>query len=399
MADILKSFEVSEDGVSLNDEASILHGPSNPSLAPGQTAPIGSLYLRTGTAELYQKTGAVDVAWSLVTASTPANSLVPVVQLRRSATQALTTSFVDLNFDITDMETDATIIEHDPVNIDRILIKESGLYGVSYSMSVDANATENVFNFRVRIDDTTVIPISNREISEDHEINAVSNTFHVELVAGQFLTVQIKSDGAGDVLWSTSNFVISKVSGRIGEVGPPGSGSTITLQEDGVNIPNVPHDTINFMGEVSVVDAGGGTANVVLGSSAFGTEFNVGQSLGVTSTTSTTLQNKLTLSVTVPAGRYRCGVAYGWNFNSTGNDFNCVIRQDGVQIGEDHRQEPKDAAGNFSSTGSNQKMYVNRTMYVSLSAGTYNFTVDFRTRSGGTTASIWDTVFEFWRVA
>lgn len=395
---IENSFEISENGLSLNSEAMILHGSVDPSLAPGQDAPIGSLYLRTGTPELYQKIGPTDTNWDLVGSSSSGNPDIPLVQLRRSSNQNLTTSFVDLNFDITDLETDSTILEHDNTNIDRVLIKETGLYQLQYSFSINANSGENVFNFRVRINDTSTIPASNRELSEDHEIHAVSNIFYAQLTAGDFISLQLKSDGAGDVLWSAGNFSIAKATAAQGIAGPAGAGSTINVEDDNVPLVNNPYSILNFGNGITVVD-NNPQVDISVETPLFGSEFRMNQSQSVTITTSTTPQSKVLLNIpNLPTGRYRIGVSYGWNFNSTGNDFQSHIEEDGIRIGELHRQEPKDSAGNFMGTGSNQRHYINRTFYRSLNTGSHTFELFFNSRSSGTSASIWNAIIEFWRV-
>jgi hypothetical protein len=396
---IENSFQISENGLSFNDEAMILHGTFDPSLSPGQEAQIGSLYLRTGTPELYQKNGAVDTDWTLVNSVGSGSNNIPVVQLLRSSNQTLTTSYADLNFDITDLETDASILEHDNVNIDRILIKETALYQIQYSLSIDANSGENVFNIRIRINDSTIIPASNREISEDDEINAVTNVFFVLLTAGDYVTLQAKSNGTGDVLWSTANFSISKATAKVGSSGPPGSGSTIIIEDGGTIVPNSPHSTINF-GTGIVVNDSASEVEISVPSPIFGSEFQYAESLGTTTTTSSTLQTKVSLNTPViPAGTYRIGISYGWNFNSTGNDFRGEFHEDNVKIGEEHRQEPKDSSGNFNGTGSNQRHYLSRFVYRTLTTGIHSYDINFRSASSGTSASIWDATIEFWRVS
>lgn len=396
---IENSFQISENGLSLNDEAMIVHGSVDPSISPGQPAHTGSLFLRTGTPELYQKIGVVDTDWTLVNSNSSGDSNIPVVQLLRSSNQALNTSYVDLNFDITDLETDSTILEHDPVNIDRILIKETALYKIQYSLSIDANSTENVFNVRIRTNDSTVITASNREISEDHEINAVSNVFFALLNAGDYITLQIKSDGTGDVLWSTANLSINKATAKVGLPGPAGSGSTIIIKDSDVSVANNPHSILNFKDGISINDTG---SEVEISSPIpiFGSEFQVAESSLTTTTTSTSLQTKLSLNTpNLVGGTYRICISYGWNYNSTGNDFRCELHENSSKISEDHRQEPKDSAGNFNGTGSNQKHYTTRVFYRTLSTGTYSYDLKFRSGSSGTSASIWDAIIEFWRVS
>jgi len=46
--------------------------------------------------------------------------------------------------------------------------------------------------------------------------------------------------------------------------GQDGAGSSIIFQKNGVALPNSPHQTVNFIGDVTVTDAGGGVAEVTI---------------------------------------------------------------------------------------------------------------------------------------
>lgn len=137
----------------------------------------------------------------------------------------------------------------------------------------------------------------------------------------------------------------------------------------------------------------------------FGTEFTFAESLGVTSTTSTAYQFKVgTNPVSLPAGTYRIEVTYGWNTDNTSVDFEAVMAENQNEfgwfiMGEPHRQEPKDSNGSFSSTGTDQRHYVSRHFYRTVSAGTYRWGIWFRTTQDYRTASIWDATISYWRVS
>lgn len=53
------------DGLSLNDNVGIFDGFNNPSLGVGESAPTGSMFLRSGTSETYVKYGSLDTEWRL----------------------------------------------------------------------------------------------------------------------------------------------------------------------------------------------------------------------------------------------------------------------------------------------------------------------------------------------
>lgn len=110
--------------------------------------------------------------------------------------------------------------------------------------------------------------------------------------------------------------------------------------------------------------------------------------------------DKLTLNTpVVPAGRYKIVVSYGWNHNSTTNDFVARVLSDGVQLDNEHQQEPKDAAGSFGTTSSNQKHYTTRIFFVVFNTdASHTITLQYKSSSSGVKSSIWDAKIEFWRI-
>jgi len=322
-----------------------------------------------------------------------------------SGAVAIETTPTNILWDVVNVENNSSILEHDGVNTERLLIKESGLYFIFFSISFDADAGEETISAQAVIDDTTIIPGSLRVASEDDEINDLSNAITAELTAGEYITLQIFASGTGNNLHSSSSFSVTRaagvkgsdgVDGADGDAGPPGSGSTILIEEEDVLVSNSPHSTINFIG-MEATDAGSGQVDV---ENVFGQHFQKAESVGVTTTTSTTFLNKLSHTTTnLPAGKYRVSISYGWNHNSVSNDFEARFLEDSVAFNEIHKQEPKDAAGNFGSTGTSQRYYTDRTFYRDLSAGPHTYDFEFRTDISGTASSVWEVVLEIWRVS
>lgn len=132
----------------------------------------------------------------------------------------------------------------------------------------------------------------------------------------------------------------------------------------------------------------------------FGTEVHQAESLSVSTTTSASPQNKVSMvTATLTGGLYRLEVHYGWNTDAATSDFFAQVQQDGVTLGEPHQQEPKDTAGSWGSTGTNQRHYLTRVFYRTLSAQSYTFTLDYNAEFGGTVASIWDASMTLWRMS
>ena len=134
------------------------------------------------------------------------------------------------------------------------------------------------------------------------------------------------------------------------------------------------------------------TKTYVDGSSIFGSEFYEEESLGESSTTSTSYQTKLTLTTgSLPAGKYRIGWGFGWSFGSTSYDFKAEVTVNDVTELLDLHQEPKDS-------GVDQLYHCGGFGYWSGS-GVTTIKVIYCTENGGITAYIRDARLEIWRVS
>jgi len=135
----------------------------------------------------------------------------------------------------------------------------------------------------------------------------------------------------------------------------------------------------------------------------FGSEYEDIESLGVSTTTADTYQEKLQLGVTVKGGRYRLGWSFGWNHDDIGTDFKARIQQDDTTDLMVMSQEPADAGGtgtgDWSNTGTSQRYTAGGFILLTLSAGSYDFHLDYCSEQNGKASSIWDARFDFWRVS
>lgn len=115
-------------------------------------------------------------------------------------------------------------------------------------------------------------------------------------------------------------------------------------------------------------------------------------------TTTIRLATKLTMPVTIhTTGIYRLGWHYMWNHDSTGYDFIAYILHNNGTIVE-HRQEPKDSAGKFGNTGTDQKVPATGFMIFKMEAGEHTFLLRFGSSNKRYKSSMWNAHFEFWRV-
>jgi len=325
-----------------------------------------------------------DGIWIFETTSAAALALV---QSQRTTNVTFDTSWIDVTINTTDYESDSAVLEHNDGNRARFDVKESGYYQLSYQFTAVETGGARL-NSRLYKNNTTVVLGSDRfmEVGTD-VLNAVCIT---QFNAGDYFTLQILRTG-GTTGTGYANIVVYalKLGGSKGEKGEPGSGSTITLKDNGALVTGTPHATINFDGGMDVVNDGGGQATVFI---IFGRWIVQGESLGLSTTTSTTYQQKLRITTgPIEAGNYRIGWSYDWQMTSNNYNFDARVQVDDTTTIMDHVEEPQDA-----STA--QRHYVGGFAYVTLTAATHNVDLDYRSSNASGTARIQNARLEIWRV-
>ena len=145
----------------------------------------------------------------------------------------------------------------------------------------------------------------------------------------------------------------------------------------------------------------------------YGTEYQKVEDLTISTTTSTTFQNKLTLTTPViPAWEYSIVLTYWWNYNANNNDFESELVVDwwripwyqadfnsswlGTLI---HKQEPRDSAGNIGWTWSSQLMLAAQEFNLTLTNASHTFDFNYRTDTWWIESSVWWASLHIKRVA
>lgn len=316
---------------------------------------------------------------------------LPSVQTRRTTSLLLTGSFVNLTLDTDDVENNTAVIEHDNVNTERVLIKETGLYFVTASAVLDCESSTTV-EIRTTINGSTEIAGSLKAAGAPAFLGLtqlVVAPVVVLLTAGQYVTAQARrSAGTNNITLTQATLIVTSARGVKGDKGDTGIGSNVEVRNNGSVLGNF--SSLNFQPGLVASDAGGGVANIV---SVYGTQHTEVESLGESTTTSTTFQNKLTLTTpSVPAGRYRVGWSFTWRYSNGSNDLRARILEDGSTTRWEMRQEPQD-------TGSDQQHPADGFAYINLTAGVHNFNLEYCGSTGGSTAGISQARLEFWRVS
>lgn len=182
-----------------------------------------------------------------------------VVQARRSTDFSLPNAdtWYDLPLDITDIENNAAVLEHNALSPERIDIKTSGVYRITYHLRAnDASATHTI-NTRVQSNGTTTLEGSILgETNYPGEHGSISGNFVASLGAGDFITLQAERTTSNTVVGETL-LTVTKLEGIPGPAGADGApgGTTVDIQQNDTLVASE-IETINFEGSATVVDEG-----------------------------------------------------------------------------------------------------------------------------------------------
>jgi hypothetical protein len=178
--------------------------------------------------------------------------------------------------------------------------------------------------------------------------------------------------------------------GPQGSQGIPGSGSSVTIHDEGSSVTGTPHTILDFVGSgVTVTNAGSGKATVTIpGSTAsvFGSELQQVESDEESSTTSTSYQQKLRLTTNnLPLGTYRIGWQFSVFCSTSGDVLSKVVLDDTTDL---DRHSIDNSTDEFNSNGG--------FAYRSSFSGVHTVDIVYKAVEG--TALIRHARLEIWRV-
>lgn len=149
-------------------------------------------------------------------------SVIPLVQARRTTTLTIGTSFADVTFDTTDIETANLRLNHDSGTTDRILIEEDGMYLISFYLDVEMNSgllqSAQTVDVRMRLNDSTVINGSTSSAAipggSGVYLFPIARTTMIDLNDGDFVSVQMqRTGGTSATLQTNALFSAQRVGG------------------------------------------------------------------------------------------------------------------------------------------------------------------------------------------
>jgi len=186
------------------------------------------------------------------------------LQARQTVALALPgAAFTSVDFNVIDVSGDSSIIDRDPVNTERILLKEPGTYWLAHSTSVTISSNA-MGQIRALLNGSTVIGGTLKPI--DGAFGASASSFTTPFlvtttVPNEYVEIQ-GSETSGAITFESTIIQAIALRAAKGDPGAPGSGSTINVEDNGALVPNSPFSILNFIGFDSVVDAGGGQVDI-----------------------------------------------------------------------------------------------------------------------------------------
>lgn len=320
---------------------------------------------------------------------------------------SLSSSWQDLNFNTVRKNSG----DFNIVGNKEIVIPRNSVYNVNVRVTTGITSESDRSDSKIRLmlnsgSGYTEIPgslsyIYNRRVSQG--IGTTSINVLEDFNSGDKIKVQVAVNSGGSSIEtvvdasSISVFIPGGVPGEDGVDGAPGSGSSVIVKDDGTNVVNTPHSSLNFVGDlVECTDEGSGMVNVFIQSTTlvFGSEFYYDNDETTASTNSTSYVNRFTTTIdSIPVGTYRIT----WYFeifpkpswNSEGMDFRIVVDNTNT-IMEELDQRGSRWSTNFWGSKSG---FCNLSLY----SGSHNIELDYLARAGS--CSIRRVRIEFWRVA
>jgi hypothetical protein len=189
---------------------------------------------------------------------------MPAVQVTKTTTTAITTSYADIVWNNQDIENYTDVIEW--VSGANITVKETGLYLITYSFP-DNNTAGHTLSLRVRKNTATVLTGSSITYYDTGVQDNMNPTFIASLAANDTIQLQATSN-PGATYAAGITFAIVRLRGVKGDAGPAGSGSTVGIQSNSSTVAGSPFGTLNFKNATISGSTTSGTVDITVSSTA-----------------------------------------------------------------------------------------------------------------------------------
>lgn len=219
---------------------------------------------------------ATGLKWVDSSGGTPSDQ--PAFSARKDGDQTLTGSYADVTSWLTPDEITSDFSFDTLTGV--VTINTTGLYLVHFATTTEVSTGTDRSGSRIKMQrDAGVgyndIPSSiqgmyNRNATSGYTNAAWSRV--LELSSGDMLKMQAIQDSGVDTVFLESDSTIMnivKLSGTKGDKGDTGSGSNITVEDEGTPVTGTPHSILDFKGAlVAATNAGGGQADISIGGDA-----------------------------------------------------------------------------------------------------------------------------------
>lgn len=180
------------------------------------------------------------------------------------------TTYTDVPFALAEYMNDTSVLEWVIGTPTRVTIKQPGTYRIGASIFVLNNTNGGSTDLNMAYSYSRVVKNGNTVVqSEDsshtyyHEVQESYDISFADLVAGDYLTLQMYSEAGKSITLTKAKLNVQKAEGVQGATGPAG-GTTVTIQDEGTNVVTNTN-IINFQGNAVTVTSGGtGIANVTI---------------------------------------------------------------------------------------------------------------------------------------
>lgn len=172
------------------------------------------------------------------------------------------TTYTDVPFAVAEFMNDTSVLEWVIGTPTRIVVKQSGTYRIGASVFVLNNTNGGSTDANMAYSYSRVVKNGNTVVqSEDishtyyHEIQESYDISFANLVAGDYLTLQMYSEAGKSITLTKAKLNVQKSEGVQGAAGPAG-GTTVEVRQAGATV-TTNTNILNFQGDAVAVTSGG----------------------------------------------------------------------------------------------------------------------------------------------